>query len=64
WAFRAVVHSFATATAERSNSIFFQLELNGIGSIGSNPLDVLKRNIYGYTKTTEISNENDLTQPR
>jgi LPS-assembly protein len=64
WAFRAVLHSFATATSETSKSIFFQLELNGIGTIGSNPLDVLKRNIYGYTKTTQIANENNFSEPR
>ncbi|BAN36361.1 organic solvent tolerance protein [Sulfuricella denitrificans skB26] len=64
WAFRAVVHSFTTTTSQRSDSIFFQLELNGIGSIGSNPLDVLKRNIYGYTQTTQISNENNITESR
>ncbi|MBU1691357.1 MAG: LPS assembly protein LptD [Gammaproteobacteria bacterium] len=64
WAFRAVVHSFATTTSQRSDSIFFQLELNGIGTIGSNPLDVLKRNIYGYTQTTQISNENNITESR
>lgn len=64
WAFRSVVHSFATATSERNNAIFFQLELNGVSSIGSNPLDVLKRNIYGYIKTTDIQNENSLTEIR
>jgi LPS-assembly protein len=63
WAFRAVLHSFATATSETSKSIFFQLELNGIGTIGSNPLDVLKRNIYGYTQTTQIANENNFSEP-
>ena len=63
WAFRAVVHSFATTTSQHSDSIFFQLELNGMGTIGSNPLDVLKRNIYGYTQTTQIANENNLTEP-
>jgi LPS-assembly protein len=64
WAFRAVVHSFTTTTTQRSDSIFFQLELNGIGSIGSNPLDVLTRNIYGYIKTTQIPNENNTTEFR
>ena len=64
WAFRAVVHSFTTTTSQRSDSIFFQLELNGIGTIGSNPLDVLTRNIYGYTKTTKIPNENNITESR
>ena len=53
-----------TTTAQRSDSIFFQLELNGIGSIGSNPLDVLTRNIYGYTQTTKIPNENNITESR
>jgi LPS-assembly protein len=64
WAFRAVVHSFTTTTSQRSDSIFFQLELSGMGTIGSNPLDVLKRNIYGYTQTTKIANENNLSEPR
>ena len=64
WAFRAVVHSFATTTSQRSDSIFFQLEMNGIGTIGSNPLDVLTRNIYGYTRTTQIPNENTITESR
>lgn len=64
WAFRSVVHSFTTATAERTNAIFFQLELNGVSSIGSNPLDVLRRNIYGYSKTTDIQNENSFTEIR
>lgn len=64
WAFRAIVHSFTTTTSQRSDSIFFQLELSGIGTIGSNPLDVLKRNIYGYTKTTQIPNENNITESR
>jgi LPS-assembly protein len=59
WAFRAVVHSLAISSTDRSNAIFFQLELNGVSSIGSNPLEVLRRNIYGYTKTTDIPYEND-----
>ncbi|MBS4095754.1 MAG: LPS-assembly protein LptD [Sulfuricella sp.] len=57
WAFRTVLHSFSTAATQRTNAIFFQLELNGIGHIGTNPLDVLKRNIYGYTKTNESNHD-------
>ncbi|MDP1716997.1 MAG: LPS-assembly protein LptD, partial [Burkholderiales bacterium] len=48
WVFRAVAHRFVTATQEVSTSIFLQLELNGVSRIGSNPLDVLRRNISGY----------------
>ncbi|TCV84696.1 LPS-assembly protein LptD [Sulfurirhabdus autotrophica] len=53
WAFRVVAHRIATATAQSSNSIFLQLELNGVSRLGSNPLDTLKQNISGYTKTNE-----------
>jgi LPS-assembly protein len=49
WSFRAVAHRFATALTTASTSFFLQLELNGVSRIGSNPLDVLRRNISGYT---------------
>jgi LPS-assembly protein len=55
WQGRAVIHRLATATANSNYAIFFQLELGGLSSIGSNPLDVLKRNIPGYTNTSLIS---------
>lgn len=58
WAFRAVLHSYSTATEQRNNAIFFQLELNGFGQIGSNPFDVLRQNIYGYTKSNETLHDN------
>jgi LPS-assembly protein len=50
WAFRAVGHRFVTALSTVSTSIFVQLELNGVSRIGSNPLDVLRRNVGGYTR--------------
>lgn len=50
WTLRVVGHRFATATQEASTSIFVQLELNGISRIGSNPFDVLRRNIAGYQR--------------
>ena len=50
WAFRAVLHRFATALNAENTSIFLQLELNGLSRIGSNPMDVLRRNIGGYTR--------------
>ena len=53
WALRTVIHRFATATTQSTDSIFIQLELNGVSSLGFNPLDVLRRNISGYTKTNE-----------
>jgi LPS-assembly protein len=50
WAFRAVGHRFVTALSAVSTSVFLQLELNGVSRIGSNPLDVLRRNVGGYTR--------------
>jgi LPS-assembly protein len=53
WAARVVLHRLPTATAEVTNSIFFQLELNGVSQLGANPLELLNRNIPGYMKTNE-----------
>ena len=50
WAFRVVAHSFATTATTSVKSIFMQLELNGVSRIGSNPLDVLRRSISGYSR--------------
>lgn len=58
WAFRAVLHSYSTATTQRNNAIFLQLELNGFSQIGSNPFDVLRQNIYGYAKSNESIHDN------
>jgi LPS-assembly protein len=48
WISRIVVQRIATATGDSSTAIFLQLELNGFSNIGSNPMDMLKRNIPGY----------------
>ncbi|BBP02897.1 LPS-assembly protein LptD [Sulfuriferula plumbiphila] len=56
WAARGVLQRIATATGTSSNSFFIQLELNGIGRLGSNPLDVLKQSISGYVNTNELQN--------
>ena len=60
WVGRVVLQRFATASQRASTGIFFQLELNGLSRLGSNPLETLRRNIPGYTKL----NENQETQPR
>ncbi len=50
WASRVVLQRIATATGDSSTAFFIQLELNGFSSIGSNPLDMLKRSIPGYSR--------------
>lgn len=57
WQGRAVVHRLATATASSNYALFFQLELGGLSKIGSNPLDVLKRNIPGYANTSLVPDD-------
>jgi LPS-assembly protein len=44
----------ATKTDQSTNTLFFQLELNGMGGIGSNPLATLKRSVPGYRPSNEI----------
>jgi len=53
WVVRLVSYSVAVGTGDASRSIFLQLELNGVARVGSNPLEVLRQNIAGYTKLNE-----------
>lgn len=53
WAGRVVLQRIATATGDSSTAFFFQLELNGFASVGSNPLDLLKRSIPGYGRVPQ-----------
>jgi LPS-assembly protein len=48
WVARVVLHRLATQTTQTTTALFVQLELNGLGRIGSNPLDMLKRSVMGY----------------
>ena len=53
WTLRLVGQQLATTTQNRTNAVFVQLELNGLSRIGTNPLDALRRNIPGYSKTND-----------
>ena len=59
WAFRVVAHSFATTATTSVKSIFMQLELNGVSKIGSNPLELLRRSIGGYSRQQMSSTRPD-----
>jgi LPS-assembly protein len=50
WVARIVASRFSTATQTATTALFFQLELIGLGSLGSNPLDTIRRNVPGYRK--------------
>ncbi len=58
WVFRAVVQRIQAATDVSSKAIFFQLEFNGFGQIGSNEtVNLFKRNVPGYS----VTNPRDLS---
>ncbi len=48
WTFRFVFQRFITAAATPTTAWFFQMDLNGLGRVGSSPFEVLRRNIPGY----------------
>lgn len=48
WTLRFAAQRYVTASNEEESNFFLQLELNGLGSIGTSPLSELRRNIRGY----------------
>jgi LPS-assembly protein len=63
WVFRTAFHRFATRSgtndtiddSSSTTALFVQLELNGLASVGSSPLSLLKRSVPGYGKINETS---------
>lgn len=53
WAFRTAAHRFATDRDRVTNALFFQIEFNGLGSIGPSPVNLLTRSVPGYGKINE-----------
>ena len=59
WVFRAVVQSIQTTTDSKSTGVYFQIQLNGLGEIGTRDIDtLLQRSVGGYSPT----NPRDPTQ--
>ena len=54
WAMRGVFQRLATKENQSTDALFFQLELSGMGRLGSNPLDVLKQSVPGYRSSNDI----------
>lgn len=48
WTTRFVLQRFVTAAGRSTSTFFLQLELSGLARIGSDPFDILRRNIPGY----------------
>ena len=44
----------AAISGKPNDTLFFQLELNDFGSIGTNPIGLLRRSVPGYGKINEL----------
>lgn len=63
WVGRIVFQRLATQTQRSNTALFFQLELNGFAKVGSNPLDILRRNVPGYGVINQPETESLPTSP-
>ena len=63
WVGRIVFQRLATLTQRSNTALFFQLELNGFAKVGSNPLDILKRNVPGYGVINQQNSDSPLSVP-
>jgi LPS-assembly protein len=58
WVFRAVVQRIQAAADVSSTAFIFQIEFNGIGSIGTDEaVELLKRNVPGYSVTNPADSQ-------
>lgn len=48
WTSRIVFQRYAVSTQKTNTSLFFQLELSGLGAVGSDPMELLRDSIPGY----------------
>jgi LPS-assembly protein len=53
WAVRLVGQRLTTTTQTTSNSVYLQIELNGLARFGTSPLDLLRRSVPGYQQTND-----------
>lgn len=60
WAARFVVQRLEAVAGTPNTTFFFQLELNDFASIGSNPVQLLRRSIPGYGKINELPSSGSL----
>jgi LPS-assembly protein len=54
WAARFVVRRLVTSLGSASHSFFLQLELNGIGALGTDPKGLINRSVPGYWRVDQL----------
>ncbi len=53
WVLRLVGQRLTTTTQTATNSVYLQIELNGLARFGTSPLDLLQRSVPGYLRTND-----------
>ncbi len=53
WVLRIVGQRLTTTSTTTSSSVYVQIEFNGLARFGTNPLDLLRRSVPGYTPTND-----------
>ena len=48
WTGRFVVQRYAVSAQKSNSAVFLQLELSGLGSLGTDPMSLLRERIVGY----------------
>ena len=55
WTGRMVFQRYAVAAAQTNTALFFQLELTGLGLLGTDPMSLLNKSIPGYQQVNPPS---------
>ena len=63
WIGRVVFQRLATQEKDSNTSFFVQLEFNGFAKVGTNPLEMLKRNVPGYGVINQQNSETPVYTP-
>lgn len=63
WIGRVVFQRLATQENDSNTSFFVQLEFNGFAKVGTNPLEMLKRNVPGYGVINQQNSESPIHTP-
>lgn len=53
WSLRLVGQHYASSAIDTTTNVFLQLELTGLGGVGSNPMETLRLAIPGYSKIND-----------
>jgi len=55
WVARLVLQQFAASATKKTSQLFFQIELNGIGRVGTDPLAALRTSIPNYRMINQLT---------